>query len=102
MKSEFSSSTSSTVLGVRRLMLPTAWSLFFQPKRKNDSPNAYAFPLDGLKVACYYGCALLRPTEVCNFDDDEQPHTMEDLVALSGASPIEWNFKNECCGASHQ
>ena len=59
-------------------------------------------PLDGLKVACYYGCALLRPTEVCNFDDDEQPQTMEDLVALSGASPIEWNFKNECCGASHQ
>ena len=59
-------------------------------------------PLDGLKVACYYGCALLRPTEVCNFDDDEQPHTMEDLVALSGAFPIEWNFKNECCGASHQ
>lgn len=44
MKSEFSSSTSSTVLGVRRLMLPTAWSLSFQPKRKNDSPNAYAFP----------------------------------------------------------
>lgn len=41
---EFSSSTSSTVLGVRRLMLPTAWSLSFQPKRKNDSPNAYAFP----------------------------------------------------------
>ena len=27
---------------------------------------------------------------------------MEDLVALSGASPIELNFKNECCGASHQ
>ena len=59
-------------------------------------------PLDGLKVACYYGCALLRPAEICGFDDDEQPHTMEDLVALSGATPIEWNFKNECCGASHQ
>ncbi len=59
-------------------------------------------PLDGLKVACYYGCALLRPTEVCAFDDDEQPRTMEQLVSLSGAQPIEWNFKNECCGASHQ
>ena len=59
-------------------------------------------PLDGLKVACYYGCALLRPTEVCAFDDDEQPHTMEQLVSLSGAAPIEWHFKNECCGASHQ
>ncbi len=59
-------------------------------------------PLDGLKVACYYGCALLRPTEVCAFDDDEQPQAMEQLVSLSGAEPVEWGFKNECCGASHQ
>lgn len=58
-------------------------------------------PLDGLRVACYYGCALLRPAEVCAFDDDEQPHSMESIVALTGAAPISWNFKNECCGASH-
>ena len=59
-------------------------------------------PLDGLKVACYYGCALLRPAQVCNFDDDERPQAMENLLALTGATPIEWSFKNECCGASHQ
>ncbi len=61
-----------------------------------------SYPLTGLKVACYYGCALLRPSEVCKFDDDEQPKTMENIVALSGAQAIDWSFKNECCGASHQ
>lgn len=59
-------------------------------------------PLTGLKVACYYGCALLRPAEVCHFDDDEQPSSMESLISLTEATPVEWSFKNECCGASHQ
>lgn len=59
-------------------------------------------PLEGLKVACYYGCALLRPHAVLGFDDVEQPHTMEDVVALTGATPIDRAFKNECCGSSHQ
>ena len=29
--------------GIELAEIPN-WSLFFQPKRKNDSPNAYAFP----------------------------------------------------------
>ena len=29
--------------------------------------------LDGLKVACYYGCLLVRPHEVTGFDDPENP-----------------------------
>lgn len=59
-------------------------------------------PLSGLRVACYYGCMLLRPRTLCSFDDEENPTTMERVVALSGAEPIEWSFKTECCGASHQ
>lgn len=59
-------------------------------------------PLEGMKVACYYGCMLLRPRDLCSFDDEENPTTMEKVVALSGATPIEWAFKTECCGASHQ
>ncbi len=75
----------------------------FLPQEAQERISAHVtWPLNGLKVACYYGCALLRPAEVCAFDDDEQPHTMEQLVALSGAEPVEWHFKNECCGASHQ
>ncbi len=57
-------------------------------------------PLKGLKVACYYGCMLVRPKEVVNFDDDENPLIMDRLVESLGASAIEWDFKVSCCGAS--
>jgi len=57
-------------------------------------------PLSGLKVACYYGCLLLRPPEVASFDDPEHPTAMETLVHLLGGEVVEWNFYNECCGAS--
>jgi len=56
--------------------------------------------LDGLKVACYYGCLLTRPRELSILDDPENPQVMEDLLSAAGASPVEWPFKTECCGAS--
>ena len=57
-------------------------------------------PLKGLKVACYYGCMLVRPKEVVNFDDDENPLIMDRLVESLGASALKWDFKVSCCGAS--
>jgi heterodisulfide reductase subunit B len=56
--------------------------------------------LSGLKVACYYGCLLSRPPEAVAFDNPEHPTVMERLVSLTGAQPIEWPYKTECCGAS--
>ena len=61
-----------------------------------------AQPLNGLKVACYYGCMMVRPRSLCSYDDEENPQSMEQVVALAGAKPIDWQFKTECCGASHQ
>lgn len=58
--------------------------------------------LNGLKVASYYGCVLLRPTELTNFDDSENPQSMDTIMRLVGAEPVEWAFKSECCGASLQ
>ena len=55
-----------------------------------------------LKVACYYGCAMVRPVEVCDFDDPEDPQSMDELMALIGAEPVDWAFKTECCGAAQQ
>ncbi len=52
-----------------------------------------------LKAACYYGCLLLRPPDIVEFDDFEEPHSMEELVRALGASTVEWNYKTECCGA---
>jgi len=57
-------------------------------------------PLAGLKVVSYYGCQFVRPPEACNFDDREDPTTMDRLVRLLGGEAVDWGFKVECCGAS--
>ena len=54
--------------------------------------------LAGLKIACYYGCLLTRPPEVCKFDHVENPQSMDSIVRVLGAEPLEWSFKTECCG----
>jgi heterodisulfide reductase subunit B len=50
-------------------------------------------------VACYYGCLLVRPPKVVQFDRPEDPRTMDELMKKIGAKPIDWAFKVECCGA---
>lgn len=57
-------------------------------------------PLDDLKIASYYGCLLLRPDEA-KIDDPENPTIMEDFIGSIGAEPIDFPYKNECCGAYH-
>jgi heterodisulfide reductase subunit B len=55
-------------------------------------------PLAGLKVACYYGCLLVRPAEVVHFDNPDDPRSMEEVVAAIGATPVAWSRRLECCG----
>lgn len=54
---------------------------------------------EGLRVACHYGCHLLRPGDVVDLDDAKAPTVMEDLVAATGAEPIGWTARLDCCGA---
>jgi heterodisulfide reductase subunit B len=56
-------------------------------------------PLEGLKVACYYGCLLARPPEVVGIDDPENPQVMDKLVERLGAEAVDWGLKTVCCGA---
>ena len=56
--------------------------------------------LSGLKIACYYGCVLTRPPKVCQFDNVENPQSMDTIVRTLGAEPVPWSFKTECCGVS--
>ncbi len=55
-------------------------------------------PLKGKKIAAYYGCLLLRPGSVMQFDDAENPSIMEDLIKAMGATPVLYANRNECCG----
>jgi heterodisulfide reductase subunit B2 len=52
-------------------------------------------------VACYYGCLLVRPPKVLQYDRTEDPRSMDDLVETIGAKALDWPFKVECCGAGH-
>ncbi len=54
-------------------------------------------PLTGQKIGAYYGCLLLRPADVMQFDDPESPTMLEDLLRALGAAPVDYDQKNECC-----
>jgi heterodisulfide reductase subunit B len=53
-------------------------------------------PLQGMKVACYYGCLLTRPAG--GFDDVEYPTSMDRLMEALGAEVVDFPYKTKCCG----
>lgn len=55
-------------------------------------------PLKGRKIAAYYGCLLLRPAKVMQFDNPENPTILEDFIKAIGATPVITGYRNECCG----
>ena len=55
-------------------------------------------PLSGIKVACYYGCLLVRPPKIVKFDDPENPKSLDKLVKAMGGESVDWPYKVECCG----
>ena len=57
-------------------------------------------PLKNTKVACYYGCLNTRVPRQKPYDDVEYPMAMDRIVEALGATPIDWSYKTECCGAS--
>jgi heterodisulfide reductase subunit B len=57
-------------------------------------------PFAGLKIACYYGCLLTRPPKVTLADDPEYPMHMDEVVKALGCTPVDWNYKTDCCGAA--
>lgn len=60
--------------------------------------SAVTRPLTGLRIACYYGCLLVRPDAI--FDDQHDPTTMDRLMEAIGAEPLDWPMKTRCCGGS--
>lgn len=57
-------------------------------------------PLSGLNLASYYGCLLLRPPDICGFDDYENPVLMDEIMEALGADACKWSYKTDCCGGS--
>lgn len=55
-------------------------------------------PLNGLKVAPYYGCQLTRPEPV--FDNQRNPQTLDQLITSLGGEAVPFPLKDRCCGSS--
>jgi heterodisulfide reductase subunit B len=56
-------------------------------------------PLEGLKVACYYGCLLTRPPKIAGVPHHEYPMNMDRVADTLGAQAMDWDGKTRCCGA---
>jgi heterodisulfide reductase subunit B2 len=54
------------------------------------------FHFDGLRVAPYYGCQIVRPMGY--FDDMEDPQTMDKLLTALGCDVVPYPNKVRCCG----
>ncbi|MBD3169491.1 MAG: heterodisulfide reductase, subunit B [candidate division Zixibacteria bacterium] len=55
-------------------------------------------PLNGMKVAPYYGCTLLRPKEVA-LDHPDRPVLMHEFLETLGADVVDFPNAMECCGS---
>jgi len=54
-------------------------------------------PLDGLKVAAFYGCTLIRPQSVAI--NGPAPEIFEEFLRALGAQPVPFTAAQECCGS---
>jgi len=56
-------------------------------------------PLAQLRVAQHTGCHVVRPGKDVGFDDPENPKTLKNLIAVTGAKCLDYMDETECCGA---
>jgi heterodisulfide reductase subunit B len=55
--------------------------------------------LEGLRIASHYGCHYIKPSEIYdNFDQVEDPHTLDELVRITGATVVDYANSKRCCG----
>ncbi|MBV9403666.1 MAG: CoB--CoM heterodisulfide reductase iron-sulfur subunit B family protein [Candidatus Eremiobacteraeota bacterium] len=55
-------------------------------------------PLNGLRVAPFYGCHIIRPESVNGWESARNPHSLEDVIEAIGGEAIDYAGKTRCCG----
>jgi heterodisulfide reductase subunit B len=61
--------------------------------------EAVSVSLQGLNLAPYYGCVLLRPENEIGLDNPENPSIIERFISCLGAVPVAYPYRTECCGS---
>jgi len=56
-------------------------------------------PLEGLRIAPFYGCYIVRPTKRLGYaDHPERDRYLEMVIEAVGAEPVDYAGKHKCCG----
>jgi succinate dehydrogenase / fumarate reductase, cytochrome b subunit len=56
-------------------------------------------PLEGLRIAPFYGCYIVRPTKRLGYaDHPERDQYLDYLIEALGAEPVEYAGARKCCG----
>jgi succinate dehydrogenase / fumarate reductase cytochrome b subunit len=56
-------------------------------------------PLSGTRMAPFYGCYIVRPTDALEFDDNPERQTaLEQIIETIGATVVDFEGKTRCCG----
>jgi heterodisulfide reductase subunit B len=95
LKNEISETIEMDYRGTSKIINVIEWiDKYILPKLEEKKVKSFEH-----KVACYYGCLLVRPNKVLNYDRVEDPETMDIVMSKLGATPVDFPFKTECCGA---
>lgn len=90
--------TGFTLAGARKVEVAHLLQLITEEIGFEALGNQVVKPLNGLKLAAYYGCLITRPKAIVQFDDPEQPVSLDRLLQCLGAETVNWSHKAECCG----
>lgn len=80
-------------IAVKHLM-----EVFVEDQGLENICSKVTHPLNGLRVAPYYGCQIVRPKK--DHEDVENPRFFEELLSAIGADPIDYAYRLRCCGGS--
>lgn len=73
--------------------------VLYQDVTPNRIKSEVKRDLSKLRVAAHYGCHPLKPHDIVQFDDPEEPTSLDELIVATGAQSIDYKDKLQCCGS---
>ena len=81
-----------------RIEIKHLLNVFFEDIDPTNIWKKNTRPFKELKVAAHYGCHILRPRDVVQFDHPVNPNRFETLIEVTGAISVDWQLRTQCCG----
>ncbi|HIE01589.1 MAG TPA: heterodisulfide reductase subunit B [Thiotrichaceae bacterium] len=55
-------------------------------------------PLNGIRVASYYGCHTRNPADIQQYESSQNPTSLEDILKVLGVEIVDYETRDDCCG----